>query len=57
MKDKEIQRRTFLKVFGGALLGSVLWPVGKWFGANNTPTKRPHLKEAKFYKMGEDLAG
>ena len=59
MSNKNINRRDFLKVLAGILSGAVILPLRKFLSSKEEgkDLDRSHVREAKYYSAGEDLAG
>lgn len=59
MRKATINRRNFLKGAGSFLAGTVLFRLQRMFGLAPNPDKDrgAHLKEAKHYTSGDNLAG
>ena len=58
MKNKEINRREFLKGIGGVIAGIFCMKLGGILGSSGKDEfKGSKLKEAKYYTPGKDLAG
>ncbi len=57
MDTKNINRRDFLKYLGGIFLTALIFPFKNFFNLNNKNIETPNLKEAKFYKQNDKLAG
>jgi len=58
MKSKNMSRRSFLKLFAGATAGTLLLPISKLTGKQNSLfIKTNSTREAKYYKAADKLAG
>ena len=56
MNNKQITRRSFLKILGGVVLSSLLLPLSKTL-PSFSDTNKKNLKEAKYYKSNDSLLG